>query len=259
MNKAHRLLALIQGNASATPRPLATATSAGEAHIYLYDVIDAYWGLSAKAFADAVNAVPAADTLHVHINSPGGDAFEGRAMAAALAARSGSTIVHVEGIAASAATTVALAGTQVRMFAGSLFMVHNSWTMAWGNKDDLQDTIKLLALVDRQLAADYRRKTGASEEQVKQWMDDETWFDAQAAKDAGFVDAIDEPGTADASGTAAPKAKAWNLSAYTKAPTATAPVAQPAQAKTSPDPDITHIAAQQRARNERRLQLLTLC
>lgn len=223
--KTHKLLQLLRDNAQqraeGAPTIRAETTSDTEAHVYVYDVIDAWWGASAKALVDALAAI-GDRTVHLHINSPGGDVFEARAMSAALVAHKGTVISHIDGVCASAATYLALTGNEVRMTEGGLFMIHNSWTLAWGNKQELRDTAALLEKVDGSIAADYTRKTGATLDQVVAWMDAETWFTAQEALDNKFVDAIEANTKRDASAgegaTAAASAARWNLSAYKNAP-----------------------------------------
>jgi len=212
----NKLLQLIQNNARADKAPGIRA-EAGK--VYIYDVIDRDWGASAKALIDALAPLAGQDVA-LHINSPGGDVFEARAMVAAVRAHSGKVTTYIDGLAASAATYLALAGDQVHISDGSLFMVHNSWTLSWGNKHELRTTADLLDKIDGTIAGDYARKTNASAEQIAAWMDAETWFTAAEAQAAGFVDQID--GAAD-DGKAADKAARWNLSAYANAPKPAAP------------------------------------
>lgn len=254
--KLNKLLQLIRDNAVARAEgvpAIRTETTDTEAHIYVYDVIDAWWGASAAALVDALKA--AGDRpVHLHINSPGGDVFEARAMAAAVVAHTGNVTTHIDGLAASAATYLAMAANEVRMTDGGLFMVHCSWTIAWGDKAELRDTANLLEKVDGSIAADYARQTGKPLDQVVAWMEATTWFTAAEAKDAGFVDAIDantkrEGAEKDAAAQAS--AARWNLSAYANAPKLPAP-ARPQQ----PDPELdAHITAQL-ARNRNRLRLV---
>lgn len=224
--KINKLLQLLRDNAQAGARNEATpavrldATSDAEAHIYVYDVIDAWWGASAAALIEALQG--AGDrAVHLHINSPGGDVFEARAMAAAIVAHPGKVTSHIDGLAASAATYLALAASEVRMSDGGLFMVHNSWTIAYGDKAELRGTADLLDKIDGTISADYARRTGAAADQVKAWMDAETWFTAAEALDAKFIDAIDA-NTKRAAGQAQAQAAAnrWDLSAYANAPAA---------------------------------------
>lgn len=215
--KTNKLMALLRDNARADAKPAVRldATSDTEAHVYVYDVIDAWWGASAAALVDALKQ--AGDRpVHLHINSPGGDVFEARAMAAAIVAHPAKVTAHIDGLAASAATYLALSAREVRMTDGGLFMVHNSWTLAFGNRKELRATADLLEKIDGIIAADYARRTGATADQVRAWMDAETWFTAQEAIDAGFIDAIDPNTQADANASAS--ARSWNLSAYANAP-----------------------------------------
>ena len=247
--KIPKLLQLLRDNARAEKQPLRVEQSANAAHIYVYDVIDQWWGASASALVDALKAVGDVP-VHLHINSPGGDVFEGTAMAAAVAAHTAPVTAHIDGLAASAATRVALAAQEVRIADSALFMIHNSWTLALGDKTELRATADLLDKVDATITADYQRKTGAGADQVVAWMNAETWFTASEALAAGFVDAIDPTSQ---SGDGAATAR-WNLSAYRNAPAAA--LQAPA------DPTVTNAAllAEQAARqlqaNRNRLRLL---
>lgn len=233
--KHNRLLNLLKANAQAAP--LRAETHGDAAHIYLYDVIDAWFGVSAQMMVNALKSA-SGKTVHLHINSPGGDVFESVAMATAIAAHDGDVIAHIDGVAASAATRVALAAKEVRIAESGLMMIHNSWTIAWGNSEEIRKTADLLDKVDTGIVADYTRKTGASEQQVRDWMAAETWFTAQEALDNKFVDAIDAT-------TQGAANKAWDLSAYQNAPKRQEPA--PADA-----------VAAQIANRERKLRLLNL-
>lgn len=224
----HKLLNLLKANASG--KPLRNDAAQDGAHIYLYDVIDPYFGVSAEGLKEPL-AAAAGKTVHLHINSPGGDVFESIAMASMLAAHDGDVIVHIDGVAASAATRVALAGKEVRIADSGLLMIHNSWTMAWGNAEDIRKTADLLDKIDAGIAADYARKTGKPIDEISALMNAETWFSAQEAKDIGLVDHID---------TTTQASNKWDLSAYANAP--------------KPDNSI----ADMRASNERRLKLLQI-
>lgn len=245
--KLNKLMQLLKDNARAEgPAPIRMDASATEAHVYVNDVIDSYWGASAAALITAL-AGQQDKTVHLHINSPGGDVFEARAMAAAVVAHPGQIVAHIDGLCASAATYLALACNEVRMTDGGLFMVHNSWTFAYGNKAELRTTAELLEKIDGTIVADYARKTGATTDQVVAWMDATTWFTAQEALDAKFIDAVD------ANSKQADAAQAqWNLSAYPNAPKAAEKPADQA-----PEPDLTALAAQQIQINRNRLRLVT--
>jgi ATP-dependent Clp protease protease subunit len=217
------LLHLLRG----TPRnkaaalPLSIEASAKEATVWIYDFIgyDPWTGtgVSAADFAKEVSAITA-PVIRVRINSPGGSVFDGRAIHAALKAHPAHVIASIEGVAASAATFIALAADEVQMARGSLFMIHNAHTLAVGNAEELRSTAALLEKVDGTLVADYVAKTGATEEQVRAWMAAETWFSEEEALAAGFIDTITD-------GTVTTH---WDLSAYAKAPASPAAVAAPA-------------------------------
>lgn len=183
--------------------------SAG-ASLYIYDVIDAYWGVSAASVIEALQKAEGADTLDIYINSPGGSVFEGRAIMAALSRFSGKTVAHIDSLCASAATSIALACNEVVMSEGALFMIHNASGGVWGDKTDMRETADLLEKIELSVIKDYTDKTGKGDAEVIALMDAETWFTATEAKAHGFIDRID-CGKAKASNT-------WNLSAYANAP-----------------------------------------
>lgn len=184
-----------------------------EATVYLYDIVGEDWfgGVSAKDFVPQLQALDV-DTIHLRINSPGGDVFDGRAMATALKQHKAKVIAHIDGQACSAATYIAIAADEVEIADGGFFMIHNAWTMAMGNASDLIETAALLEKVDASIVADYQRKSGKPSDQIAKWMADTTWFTAQEALEAGFVDRIAE-------GQKAAKNQ-WNLDAYGNAPEA---------------------------------------
>lgn len=163
-----------------------------EATLYVYDAIGAWFGISASDFVQALAGVKA-KLLHLRIDSPGGSVFEAEVMQTALQQHPARVIAHIDGLAASAATTLALGADEVEISDGGMFMVHNAWNIAIGNKKDMLDSAALLEKIDANIAADYQRKTGASAEQIAEWMDAETWFSAAEALTHGFVDRIYTP------------------------------------------------------------------
>ena len=206
-----RLLQLMRDNME-RPRSFEVKNDGDEATIYVYDVIDSYWGIKAADFVQALAAL-AAPTIHLRINSPGGDVFDARAMATAILGHKSKVIAHIDGMALSAATTIAIAAAEVEIAEGGFFMVHQAWTLAYGNANDLIEMADLLEKIDAAIAADYGRKTKKSNEQIVQWMAEETWFNAQEAVDAGFADRVFK-GAEPAAGASAK----WDLSAYEKVP-----------------------------------------
>ncbi|MBX3629320.1 MAG: Clp protease ClpP [Nitrosomonas sp.] len=183
-----------------------------EATVYLYDVIvsDDYWGgVSTLSFAKQLASITA-PTINLRINSPGGDVFAARAMETAIREHKSNIISHIDGQAASAATYVAIAADTVKMSEGGFFMIHKAWSIAWGNADDMLQMAALLEKVDESLVATYANHTGKDAGEIREWMAAETWFGAQEALDAGFVDEIVT--------VPVKNQQRWDLSAYAHAP-----------------------------------------
>lgn len=236
-----KLMNLLRDNAQAERKPLNLVRndSGSEATLYVYDTIDPWYGVNAQDVARVVAGLDKAVTLNVRINSPGGDVFEARAISSQLKQFGGKVVAYIDGLAASAATTIAMAADEVVISDGSFFMIHNAWAMAIGNKVDMTEMATLLDKIDGAIVNDYTGKTGKSIDEVKAWMDAETWFTAQEAVDIGFADRM-------AGSSSAASAK-WNLAAYEKAPKA---LLEQEPAKDEKDWSAVH------ANNERRLRLL---
>ncbi|KAK50386.1 head maturation protease, ClpP-related [Bordetella bronchiseptica] len=240
--KIPKLLQLARENAGKTQR-LRAETEGEEANIYLHGVIGGWWGdIDATEFARTLSNIKAA-TIHLRINSPGGDVFDARAMMTAISQHPAKVIGHVDGLAASAATDICMACDEVEITKGAFFMIHNAWTVAIGNKADMRETADLLEKVDGAITADYVARSGQSADQVKAWMDAETWFSADEALEYGFVDRI-----VDAAARKPGTSNAWNLAAYQNAP----------KALTEPKPPVVDDAQVKALRNdlERRFSLI---
>lgn len=240
-----KLLQLIKQNIELADSPKLTVvnTSDTEATMYLYDVIDEFWGVSAAEFNKELIALTG-KTVHLRINSPGGDVFAAEAMATMIK-QHGDVVAHIDGYAASAATRIASAAKTVQIAEQGFYMIHNAWTLAYGNKNDLRDTANLLDKVDQSIIADYMKKTGKTRDQIQEWMNAETWFNAQEALDNGFVDSIF---TGEDNQTTANK-KQWNLSAFNNAPK---PLTEP------PQDNMKDAIQIQIEANARRLRLLEI-
>jgi ATP-dependent protease ClpP protease subunit len=190
-----------------------------QASLYLYDVISADWGISATQVITAIeHAQRAGDitVLNLYINSPGGDVFEARAIMAALQRFPGQTVAHIDALCASAATSIALACSEVNMSPGALF--HNASGAVWGDKTAMRDTADLLQKVELAIVADYTRKTQKTPEDIVAMMDAETWMTAEEALAHGFIDQITPQRATEKSGQPSNSAAPWNLSVYPKAP-----------------------------------------
>lgn len=123
----------------------------------------------------------------VRINSPGGDVFAGVAIYNMLNEHEGEVTVKVDGIAASIASLIAMAGDKIIMLPGSMMMVHNPWTFAAGNADDLEQVVESLKKCGESMVPIYVARTGQTEEKIKELLKAETWMTAQDAVDLGFA------------------------------------------------------------------------
>lgn len=250
----NRLNKLYADNRKAAARKFEVVAKAdtNEVEIFLYDHIvsseeEAEWfgGVAPESFVKAIKGLDV-DTIHLRINSPGGSVFAARAMEQALRDHKSKVIVHIDGLAASAATFIAMAGDEVIPAKGAMFMIHKAWTGMWGNADDLRKEADLLDKIDGTLAETYASKTGKSVDQISAWMADETWFTAAEMLEHGFATSIAETEA---------KASAWNLSAYDKAPAPAHPDPEPAPAPVAAEPEA--ITEEHRARLTQRLNFIS--
>lgn len=173
---------------------LAVNDETGEASAYLYDDIGGY-GITAKDFIEEVNFLKAS-RLNVRINSYGGEIDQGVAIYNFLKQRKGETYVYVDGIAASIASIIAMAGDKVIMGEAALMFIHNPWTMTAGDAESLQREAANLEKRKAALLAIYTEKTGLPADLLSQMMDEETLLNAEEAVAMGFaneMDAIKEP------------------------------------------------------------------
>lgn len=180
------------------------ASETGIAEIYLYDPIDSWggwWGVSAKEFADALGQLPAGTSeIRLHINSPGGDVWEMFAMINLLRQHAARVVAIVDGLAASAASVIAITADECVMGVGAQMMIHDASTIAWGNEAALLKQASLLGRDSDVIASLYAKKSGGDAADWRALMRDETWFYGTEAVAAGLADRSedggDEPSTA---------------------------------------------------------------
>lgn len=165
------------------------AAKGDSTEVLLYDEIGP-WGVSAKDFKAALDAVKT-KAIVLRINSPGGDVFDGYAMYKAVKDHPATVSVIIDGLAASAASFVAMGGDTVTMKEPALMMIHRAWTLAIGNAEDMTETANLLGKVDGQIADVYAAKSGKPAAEMLALMSAETWLDGKEAGDLGLVDAVD--------------------------------------------------------------------
>jgi len=172
-----------------------------EAEILIYGYIVAYkwWDededITSKELDQELKALGDVDLLNVRINSGGGDIFEAQAMYSMLKRHPAIKHVYIDGLAASAASVVAMAGDKIIMPIGSMMMIHNPVTLAWGDENEMRKTAEMLAKVRDTIIAVYKTKTTKTEDEIKKMMNAETWMTANDAIELGFADEIekDEP------------------------------------------------------------------
>jgi ATP-dependent Clp endopeptidase proteolytic subunit ClpP len=159
--------------------------AANAAEIYFYGEVG--WEITAQMVADEFKQLEA-EKVNLYINSPGGDVFEGIAIYNIIQRSQVNVTAYIDGLAASAASFVALAADDVLIAEHAQMMIHNPWAGAIGESKDLQKTKDLLDELKQQMIAIYSKKTGLPEAQVAQMMDDETWMNAEKAVELGFAD-----------------------------------------------------------------------
>lgn len=145
-----------------------------------------------------------AKNLNIRINSPGGVCSEAIAMRSIICNAGFEKItIRIEGMCASAATDIAtIPGADVEITPGSEYMIHNPWTFAWGNANEMERTIEHLRQLEKTSRQMYAQRSGQSDEQIKEWMDAETWFSAEDAVKYGFCDRVTEEAAAPAAASA---------------------------------------------------------
>ena len=158
------------------------------ADISIFDEIG-FWGVTAKQFIGDLKAIDA-KTIKLAINSPGGSVFDALAMYNALRQHPANVEVTVLGVAASAASLVAMAGDTIVMPENAFMMIHNPLNFAYGNADELREMADVLDKIGASLVATYANRTGLPEDEIKALLDAETWLNAEEAVLKGFADEL---------------------------------------------------------------------
>jgi ATP-dependent Clp protease protease subunit len=161
--------------------------------IWLYDEIgDSFWGegITAKTFQKELTGLGKVDTITLHINSAGGDVFDGLSIYNQLKAHPATITVAVDGLAASIASIIAMAGDTINIAQNAMLMIHDPVGGARGSADEMRRMAALLDTVKGNLAQTYVDRTGNKRAQIEAWMADETWLTADAAVQHGFADVI---------------------------------------------------------------------
>lgn len=168
----------------------AEAAGAG-ARLYVYDVIGG-WDQDAGEFVRQVHALDV-DEIHLHINSPGGFVFDAVSMFEALQAHPAAVNVHVDGLAASAASFLAMAGDSVEIAPGGRMMIHDAQGVGIGGPADLREYADLLDAVSEDIASYYAGRAGGKPAAWRAAMTATTWYSSGEAVDAGLADRVTAP------------------------------------------------------------------
>ncbi len=192
--------------ATGATRPLfAKAKKENRGELYIYEQIGEDWwtggGVTAASVATALKEAKGVDGLDIFINSPGGDVFEAKAIYAQLCRFEADKVVHVDGLCASAATFIAMAGNKIITAPAATWMVHEAWAGAVGRAEDMRAMGALLDMMNGDIAGIYAARTGRTCEEMLAVMAGETWMNATEALAQKFTDEIAPAVTADAEET----------------------------------------------------------
>ena len=158
--------------------------------IYLYEAIGEGWfgGITAKSFSDSIKELGSVNALDIYINSPGGSVFDGIAIYNQIKRHPATEkTMHVDGIAASIASIIAMAGTEIRIADNGMFMIHDPWGMTIGTASEMRKQADALDKIRGTLLDTSVARTGGAATQISQWMTDETWMTADESVSRGFA------------------------------------------------------------------------
>lgn len=158
------------------------------AEVFIYDAIDIF-GVDAEMFVRDLKQITA-PKIRVRLNTPGGSVFDGMAIFNALKSHGAEIETQIDGLAASMGSVIALAGDTVKMSENAFYMIHDPFGIAVGTAEEMRKTADLLDKVGDQITSIYAKKTGLELSELGEMMDAETWFTAEEALDAGFIDEI---------------------------------------------------------------------
>lgn len=174
-------------------KPYSMQAKHGTGEVFIYDDIGGGFfddGITSKSFAEDLRALGNVTLLNIFINSPGGSVFHGISIHNQLARHRARKAVHIDGIAASIASVIAMAGDEIAIAANGMMMIHEPFAMAAGTAAEMRKMADSLDKVSETILATYVTRTGAAEGQVAAMMAEETWLNAEEAVELGFADTI---------------------------------------------------------------------
>lgn len=163
-----------------------------KAEILLYGDVGGFWdgGITAERFASSLGALGAVAEINLRINSSGGDIFEGFAIYNLLNRHSAKIVVDIDGVAASIASVIAMAGDEIRMAENAMLMIHDPWTVVAGSAVELRSQADVLDKLKASVVGVYAARTDKGAEELSALMSAETWYTAAEAEEAGFADSV---------------------------------------------------------------------
>lgn len=170
------------------------AENTGELYIY-GDIVSDKWDdsdVTAKSFKKDLDDLGDIDTLNIFINSPGGSVFQGQAIHSILTRHKAHKNVYVDGLAASIASVIAMAGDAIFVPKNAMMMIHRPWTFAYGNVDDMLAAAEALEKIGISIKATYMERFNQSEEKLQELLDAETWLTADECLEYGLCDEVTE-------------------------------------------------------------------
>ncbi|MDM5237487.1 Clp protease ClpP [Bacillus cereus] len=170
------------------------STNTEEADLYMYGSISAYsWydGISSSKVREQLKNITA-KTINVHINSGGGDVFESIAISNLLKNHSANIVVHIDGLAASGASVIAMAADKIVMPKNTMMMIHKAWTYAAGNAEGLRKVADRLDKIDNAVTESYTSRFVGEKSELESLLAEETWLTAEECKTFGFCDEISD-------------------------------------------------------------------
>jgi ATP-dependent protease ClpP protease subunit len=162
------------------------------AEIFIYEDVGAsfFGGVTAKDFAADLKKLGSVETINLHINSPGGDVFDGVAIYRQLADHKAKIVVHIDGVAASIASVIAMAGDEIHISESGFVMIHNASAVAIGDAGEMRRLADLLDTVSGTIADVYAARTGKNRDEIRTLMDAETWMTGKEALEMGFATSV---------------------------------------------------------------------
>lgn len=171
-----------------------TDDNVGELMLY-GDIASSTWyddAVTPKQFKADLDALGDIKNLNIYINSGGGDVFAGQAIHSMLSRHNAYKTVYIDGLAASIASVIAMAGDKIIMPKNAMMMIHKAWTVAMGNANDFRKLADTMDTIEVGIQSAYQAKTGLEIEEISQMMTDETWLTAEDAIAKGFADEIEQ-------------------------------------------------------------------